>query len=122
MLSRRPTTFDEQRRKAYLKFYFGSNASNGRTLTDEQIDRVLSMIDSVAPQLATFHQQLAIRTAAQRAADLPELKKQVDQAIAEALISLAASDPDAAAKINAHVVEHVKNNVRVHLKANTPSN
>jgi hypothetical protein len=118
VLSKRPTDFDEQRRRAYLKFYFGTSANNDRTLTAEQMDKVLSMVDSVASDLATFHQQFLTSRPEQPTGTRAGLIQAINNKL-NAALSLAASDPDAAAKVNRHVVDTVKNHIHTNVNATT---
>ena len=104
MLAKRPgndPSFDDRRRRSYLKHYF--NVMSTRALTDEQISRILSTVDSVQPQLIAFGDKLA-----QHASDSRTARDDLDRAITEAMRSLIELDPDAARKLQSHVIEHVK--------------
>jgi hypothetical protein len=108
MIAKRPSAdpaFDLRRRTAYLKHYFP------RQLTTEQIEHLLSTADALA---ANFGFAAKASSGTRAPAEMRALEQKQHQTITNALNSLALSDPDAAAKVRAHVLTHVKAVIRAH--------
>jgi hypothetical protein len=93
---------EDRRRVAYLKYFFrpncGPQSDQDRSLSDSQIQRLLGVADTLAGRMR----------------DLQAGTAQRQELIKNAFSSLDVSvDPDAAAKIRAHVQDHVKRRIRI---------
>lgn len=114
VLAKRPnseTSAEEARRRSYLKFFFrpscGAQQKDDRTLSESQIERLLSVADDLAAKLAVLgRQQTSLsQTAALQARD------QVTLAAIQSIPTIV--DSNAAEKIKRHVDEHVKAHIKI---------
>jgi hypothetical protein len=107
--------FEERRRRAYLHHFFPASCTDQTTtagpLSEAQILKLLEMVDSFVPKLEAASKRLAPQP---QGATPGEAGQQMRQMVLAAAADLPNSiDPDAAAKIGAHVRDHMKKNIRL---------
>ncbi len=114
---------ENNRRRSYLKHYLGPGCvappPSTRPLTDDDIDRLLVLVDNLSPKVSALHAQAAIikgngQPSPQASAQLAELESQKNRLILDlAGTHEMALGADATARISAHVLNHVKSHTKI---------
>lgn len=121
VLAKTPTraVLDDARRRSYLKFYFrpncGKDQNEDRTLTDEQIDKLLSVVDELIPQLRAIGlEATALKGVDPASPNVFAIKQKQEDAIMRAAASIPGTvGADGATKIARHVAEHVRSRIKI---------
>jgi hypothetical protein len=115
LLGSKPDTkiSDDMRRRSYLNHYFrpgcGDLRNDDRSLSDVQIDRLLTHADRLAAQLREINPGPT-----NDLAESATRKRRTEEALTNAMSLLSVVvDSDAAEKIRRHVFDHVKRHISI---------
>jgi hypothetical protein len=120
VIARRPSSeLDEARRQSYLRAFFrsncGTNGNDDRSLSDDQVRRLLAIVDGLTPKLHAITAKLSDlrQTGSLTLQAQIALQSERDGELLKAADSIMAEDSDMGAKIARHVRDHMKSRIKL---------